>query len=69
MLNAYICSLHSKATLTENKNRKTHRDTDRDTEIGRQHKAQGSVPYLFSLKEDSLEKARSQLAKVCLSTN
>jgi hypothetical protein len=30
---------------------------------------QGIVPYLFSFKGGSLEKARSQLAKFCLSKN
>jgi hypothetical protein len=40
-----------------------------EKERERDNKAQGIVPYLFSFEGGSLEKARSQLAKFCLSTN
>ena len=43
------------------------RQIDRDRETD--NKAQGIVLYLFPFKWGSLEKARSQLAKVCLSIN
>ena len=51
------------------KERDQWREKERVRETGRQHKAQGIVPYLFPLKGGSLEKTRSQLAKFCLSTN
>jgi hypothetical protein len=47
---------------------KSNIDDDRETDRERD-KAQEIVPYLFSLKGVSLEKARSQLAKFCLSAN
>ena len=47
--------------------RERQRHTERERE--RQHKAQRIVPYLFPFKGGSLENARSQLAKLCLSTS
>ena len=54
----YVRSLRKRAKLTS-----------AQTPTQRDNKAQGIVPYLFSFEGGSLEKARSQLAKFCLSTN
>ena len=68
-------------TTTERQtDREIDRETDRETTImcaprppwivpRYDYKAQGIVPYLFSFKWGSLEKARSQLAKFVLSRN
>ena len=54
--------------LESNINKDRHTQRERKTKRDR-NKAQGVVLYLFSFKGDSLEKARSQLAKFCLSKN
>ena len=55
--------------MQREREKEVERERERVRETGRQHKAQGIVPYLFPLKGGSLEKTRSQLAKFCLSTN
>ena len=59
-MHMYVCSLRLKAKLTMNPDREIDRKTD--------DKAQGIVLFLF-FKRGSLEKARSQLPKFCLSAN
>ena len=77
-----LCSLHLRAKLTEHahterqrsksrereKEKETERERDRETDTD-DNKAQEIAPYLFSFIRESLFKATSQLAKICLSTN
>ena len=55
--------------MYESKIDDSSRQRDRETERQTDKKAQGIVPYLFSFKWGSSEKARSQLAMFYLSTN
>ena len=57
-------SYHKKLTMTAERQRDRQKERQTDN-----YKAQGIVPYLFSFKGGSLEKARSQLAKFHLSRN
>jgi hypothetical protein len=54
-----------KSNIDDERERERERATERQTD----DKAQRIMLYLFSFKGDSLQKARSQLAMFCLSTN